>query len=172
MDTITTKITLKPTNHDGCRFLTSMKNGKIVYSHPNDFFQLNDFSDVSVKDYNSVLTYDSNKWTNKIHHKKYSCQSSFQNVSADKLIIKKHIVSTPKIRVKTTYTFTIQNELVCTSSLIFIAARAAGGDMKGGVAAAVKCICDRFFEVILVNYKPEQKVKKDEYEISYIIINR
>ena len=174
MESITTKIILKPTYPDNeRRFLTSIKSGKLVYSYSDDFFKLSDLSDVKVStttpQRGEVLTYttasNSKHWTNKTHNIKKPPMKTFQHVSVDRLQIKEYTHTTPKIRVKTTHVFTIHNDRVCRDSLIFISA-------VGGVAAAVNCIQDGLFEVILVNYNPEQKVKKDEYKISYFIINR
>lgn len=185
MESVTIKsLTLKPTLQGSWaerRFLTPMTttSGKLIYSYPEDFFKLSDLSDVHVElpiQNGQVLTYatGASRWTNKIHTiTPREPLKTFHNVNADCFQIKEYTHTVPKIRVKTTHVFTIHNDCVCRDSLIFtrdesgVAARG-----EGGVAAAVKCIQDGFFEVVLVNYKPEQKVKKNEYKISYFIVNR
>ena len=188
---LTFKPTLRPPSGVGAaephiaerRFLTPMTttSGKLIYSYPEDFFKLSDLSDVHVElppQNGQVLTYTAaaSRWTNKTHTIiPREPLKTFHNVNADCFQIKEYTHTVSKIRVKTTHVFTIHNDSVCRNSLIFITVRAAvrnRGEAIRGVAAAVKCIHDGFFEVILVNYKPEQKVKKNEYKISYFIINR
>lgn len=205
MDSITIKsLTLKPSFgiDSKSNFLVPIdKSGKLVYSQTNDFFKLNELSDVVVvqdpphasssqeeeeeEDQKttkpSFLVYDSTleKWTNKRIFKEIPIRKTFRNVNVSTIQIKK--AWTPKIRIKTTYTFTIQNSCVCPSSLIFtsvICESLPGGgpsvhsSSSSSIHCAVKSISDKQFEVILINYKPEQKVKKDAYKINYIVINQ
>lgn len=187
MDSITIKsLTLKPSqsstinSEQSKRFIVPMDDsGKLVYSDSTDFFKLNDLSDVEVEPSQGsqgsqgTLVYDSRleKWTNKRIFKEIPIRKTFRNVNVHKVQINKALgrFTTPKIRVKTTCTFTIQNDCVCPNSLIFTGVRCCEDT---DVHCAVQSISEKQFEVILVNYKPEQKVKKDAYKIDYIVINQ
>lgn len=190
MDSITIKsLTLKPsqssTIKNSKRFLVPMdESGKLVYSESTDFFKLNDLSDVEIRAEPSqgsqeTLVYDSTleKWTNKRIFKEIPIRKTFRNVNVHKVQINKALghYMTPKIRVKTTCTFTIQNDCVCPNSLIFTGVCPANtrvGSYGADLHCVVHSILDKQFEVIFVNYKPEQKVKKDAYKIDYLVINQ
>ncbi len=196
MDSITIKsLTLKPSqsstinSEQSKRFIVPMDDsGKLVYSDSTDFFKLNDLSDVETQGFpeggeaapnlvgGSTLVYDSTleKWTNKRIFKEIPIRKTFRNVNVHKVQINKALghYMTPKIRVKTTCTFTIQNDCVCPNSLIFTGVHCGSGSYGADVHCVVQSISDKQFEVILVNYKPEQKVKKDAYKIDYLVINQ
>lgn len=185
MDSITIKsLTLKPSqsstinSEQSKRFIVPMDDsGKLVYSDSTDFFKLNDLSDVEVEPFQGsqgTLVYDSTleKWTNKRIFKEIPIRKTFRNVNVHKVVNIIHHYTTPKIRVKTICTFTIQNDCVCPNSLIFTGVCCGSGSVGADVHCVVQSISEKQFEVILVNYKPEQKVKKDAYKIDYLVINQ